>query len=123
MLAASIALVIIFPAARLEAILAFILCALYVYAAACIALAHDVKHPKFNWVTEQEAVKQNFGVMISMLLSWAVLIVLAVGTYFMINAGWGIWPVFAVLASALAVLCILTRTYMYKTVDKYYTKQ
>ena len=123
MLAATIALVIVFPAARLEALLAFVLCALYVYAAACIALAHDIKHPKLNWTTEQEAVKQNFGVLISMLISWAILILLAVGTYFMINAGWGIWPVFAVLAGTLLVLCLALRAHMYKTVDKYYTKQ
>ena len=123
MLAATIALVIVFPAARLEALLAFVLCALYVYAAACIALAHDIKHPKLNWTTEQEAVKQNFGVLISMLISWAILILLAVGTYFMINAGWGIWPVFAVLAGTLLVLCLALRAHMYKTVDKYYTKR
>ena len=123
MLAATIALVIVFPAARLETLLAFVLCALYVYAAACIALAHDIKHPKLNWTTEQEAVKQNFGVLISMLISWAILILLAVGTYFMINAGWGIWPVFAVLAGTLLVLCLALRAHMYKTVDKYYTKQ
>ena len=123
MLAATIALVIVFPAARLEALLAFVLCALYVYAAACIALAHDIKHPKLNWTTEQEAVKQNFGVLISMLISWAILILLAVGTYFMINAGWGIWPVFAVLAGTLLILCLVLRAHMYKTVDKYYTKQ
>ena len=123
MLAATIALVIVFPAARLEALLAFVLCALYVYAAACIALAHDIKHPKLNWTTEQEAVKQNCGVLISMLISWAILILLAVGTYFMINAGWGIWPVFAVLAGTLLVLCLALRAHMYKTVDKYYTKQ
>lgn len=123
MIAATIALVIVFPAARLEAILAFVLCALFVYAAACIALTHDIKHPKFNWTTEQEAVKQNFGVMISMLVSWGILILLAVGTYFMISAGWGIWPVFTILASALAVLCVVLRAHMYKTVDKYYTKQ
>ena len=120
---ASIALLFIFPYAVLPVVLAFVLCSMYAYATSCMALSHDIKHPKFNWVTEQEAVKQNFGVMISMMLSWAILIVLAVGTYFMINAGWGIWPVFAVLASALAVLCIVTRTRMYKTVDKYYTKQ
>ena len=123
MLAATVALVIVFPAARLEALLAFVLCALYVYAAACIALAHDIKHPKLNWTTEQEAVKQNFGVLISMLISWAILILLAVGTYFMINAGWGIWPVFAVLAGTLLILCLVLRAHMYKTVDKYYTKQ
>ena len=41
----------------------------------------------------------------------------------MINAGWGIWPVFAVLAGTLFILCLVLRAHMYKTVDKYYTKQ
>lgn len=122
-LAATIALIVIFPGAALEAVLAFILCALFCYANDCMALSHDVKHPKLTWGTEQEAVKQNFGVMISMLVSWGILIALAGAAYFMIDGGFGLWALFAVLAAVLAGLCLLTRYRLYKAVDKYYCRQ
>ena len=122
-LLASVALIFIFPAATLEVILAFILCALFSYANSAMALSHDIKHPKLTWVTEQEAVKQNYGVLLSMLISWGILIALAAAAFFMIRAGWGIWPVFAVLAAVLAGLCVFTRSRMYQATDNYYCKQ
>ena len=122
--AASIALMIIFPGLIPEIILAFILCALFCYANDAMALSHDIKHPKLDWVTEQEAVKQNFGVLISMLVSWGILIALAALTYVMIAFfGWGLWPVFAVNAVILAVLCVFTRSRMYRNAEKYYCVQ
>ena len=120
-LAASVAMGIIFPFAVPEVILAFILCALFAYANACMALSHDVKHPKLNWVTEQEAVKQNYGVMISMLVSWAILIALAIAAYFMITWEWHMLLVFGVLAAALGALCVFTRRAMYRNVERYYS--
>ena len=122
-LAASVALLIIFPAAALEVIMAFILCALFSYANAMMALARDIKHPRLTWVTEQEAVKQNFGVLISMLVSWGILIALGIAAFFMINAGWNLWIVFGILAAALAGLCLVTRNYMYRVTDNCYCKQ
>ncbi len=123
-LLASIALLVIFPAAALEVVMAFILCALFSYANSAMALSHDVKHPKLTWVTEQEAVKQNYGVLISMLVSWGILIALGAATFFMIDAGgFGLWPVFAVLAAVLGGLCVITRNMLYKTVDRYYCRQ
>ena len=122
-LLASIALIIIFPAAALEVVLAFILCALYCYANSAMALSHDIKHPKLTWVTEQEAVKQNYGVLLSMLISWGILLTLGAGAFFMINAGWDLWIVFGILAAILIVLCWFTRKKMYQATDKYYCKQ
>ena len=122
-LAASVALMIIFPAAILEVVMAFILCALFSYANAMMALSHDIRHPRLTWVTEQEAVKQNYGVLISMLISWGILIALGIAGYFMISAGWDLWIVFGVLAAVLAGLCLVTRNRMYSTTDKYYSKQ
>ena len=122
--AASIALIIIFPGMILEIILAFILCALFCYANSAMALSHDIRHPKLDWVTEQEAVKQNFGVLISMLVSWGILIALAALTYAMIAfLKWGLWPVFAVNAAILAALCAFTRSRMYRNAEKHYCVQ
>ena len=94
---AIIAVMVMIPGFVKEAILALILCLIFCFGSACLALSRDVKKPKLDWVTEQEAVKQNFGVLISMLVSWGVLAALAVLSYFMISNGWGLIPVFAVL--------------------------
>ena len=123
MVGASAVMAVMFPFAILEVVMALVLCLLFSYACDCMALSHDIKHPKLNWMTEQEAVKQNFGVMISMLVSWGILIALAGLTYLMISNGWTLWPVFGVLAAILAVLCVVTRQMMYRTADKYYCKQ
>ena len=121
---AAIALLIIYPAMALETVMAFILCALFSYANAAMALTHDVKHPKLTWVTEQEAVKQNYGVLISMLVSWGILITLGIASFFLIDkAKVDLWILFAILAAVLGGLCVVTRARMYKTTDEYYCRQ
>ena len=117
---AIIAAAVFIPGFIPEAVLALVLCLLFCFGSACLALSRDVKKPKLDWVTEQEAVKQNFGVLISMLISWAVLAGLAVVSYFMIDAGWGLIPVFAVLAALLAALSFGAYKLLMKNVDRYY---
>ena len=78
------------------------------------------KKPRLDWVTEQEAVKQNFGVLISMLFSWAILAALALLSYFMISQGWGLIPVFAVLLGILLAIAYAAYRLLMKNVDKYY---
>lgn len=117
---AIIAVMVMIPGFVKEAILALILCLVFCFGSACLALSRDVKKPKLDWVTEQEAVKQNFGVLISMLVSWGVLAALAVLSYFMISNGWGLIPVFAVLFVILALLAFLAYRKLMKNVDQYY---
>ena len=119
-IAAMIALTVMVPGFALEAVLALILCLLFCSASACLALSRDVKKPKLDWVTEQEAVKQNFGVLISMLVSWATLAALGGLGYLMISNGWTILPVFGVLAAILAVLTVLAYRHLMKNVNLYY---
>ncbi len=120
LLAATIALIVIFPAFTLPAVLALVLCLLYSYTNSALALSRDIRKPRLDWVTEQEAVKQNFGVLISMLISWGILVALAVLTYFMIRWGLDMIPVFAILAALLVVLCFVAHTVLTKTAEKYY---
>ena len=119
-IAAGIAVLVMVPGFTKETLLAVILCLAFCFACACLALSRDVKKPRLDWVTEQEAVKQNFGVVISMLLSWAILGALAILSYLMISGGWGIIPVFAVLLAVLAALSFGTYKLLMKNVDKYY---
>lgn len=119
-LAASVALAVMFPAQILPAALAFVLCALFSFVNDALALSRDIRKPRLDWVTEQEAVKQNFGVLISMLVSWGILIALAALAYFLITRGLGMIPVFAILAGILGILCILFWRRLLRTAKKYY---
>ena len=118
--AASVALVILFPKFILQVVLAFILCVLFSYVNSVLALNRDIRKPRLDWVTEQEAVKQNFGVLISMLISWGILIALAGVTYLLLTMNLGIWPVFGILAAILIALCIIVTIRMDKVTEKYY---
>ena len=120
LLAATIALIVIFPAFALPAVLAFVLCLLFSFTNSALALSRDIKKPRLDWVTEQEAVKQNFGVLISMLISWGILIALAILTYFLIKWGLDMIPVFAILAAILAALCVCAHVVLTKTAEQYY---
>ena len=116
---AGVALLIFEPFVA-ETVLAIILCLVFCFGCACLALSRDVKKPRLDWVTEQEAVKQNFGVLISMLVSWGVLAALALLSYCMLSLGWTLIPVFSVLLAVLIVLSYAAYSILMKNVDKYY---
>ena len=121
-LAASVALLIIFPGFAQPVLFAFILCLLFGYLNSAMALSRDIKKPRLDWVTEQEAVKQNYGVLFSMLTSWGILIALAgltVVLMLVLKLTDIVW-IFLILAAILLALCILTRYRLYKVADKYY---
>ena len=119
-IAAGIALVILMPGFAVETILAVILCLVFGTGTAFIALSRDVKKPKLDWVTEHEAVKQNYGVLFSMLISWAILIAVAGLCYFMITWEWSMEIIFAVLLVVLLGIAAVTYRHLMKNVDKYY---
>ena len=119
-LAAGVAILIMMPGFTLETILAVVLCLIFSFGCSCMALSRDVKKPRLDWVTEQEAVKQNFGVLISMLISWGILAALAGLCYLMIDKGWEMLPVFGVLAAILTVIAVAAYKKLMKNVDKYY---
>lgn len=117
---ASIAMAVLVPQFALHALLAFVLCALYTYVTACLGLMRDVKHPKLDWVTEQEAMKQNFGSAISIFISWGILIALGALTWLLYSLNVGLWGYFALMGALLAVACVLTHTLLMRAADKYY---
>ena len=117
---ATIALAVLLPKFALYALLAFVLCALYTYMTACLVLARDVKHPKLDWVTEQEAMKQNFGAAIGMFMGWGILIALAGLTYLLFTWEVGLVPYFLIMAALLSGGCVLTHWLLMRAADKYY---
>ena len=121
LLAAAIALIVFFPDHVVPVILATVLCLLFSFVNDALALSRDIKKPRLDWVTEQEAVKQNFGVLISMLISWVILIALAGIAYLLIDkCGMEMIPLFAILAAILAALCVGAYVLLRKSTEKYY---
>ena len=121
-LATGIALAVLFTPIALEAALACLLCVLFTYITCCLSLARDVKKSKLNWLTEQEAVKQNTGVLIGMLQSLGILVLLGGISYLLIDKfSVNGWTYFAVMAALLAAGCAAAHRYLMKTGEKYYT--
>ncbi len=119
-LAAAILLCVLFPAYTLQAFLAFILCALYTYLTCCLSLSRDVKHPKLDWVTEQEAMKQNFSSAIGLFMGWGILIALGVLTYFLFTWNVSLPIYFAIIAALLLLGCFLTDRHLMNNAQNYY---
>ena len=108
------------PRFALHTVLAFVLCTLFSFLSACLSLARDVKHPKLDWVTEQEAIKQNFGSAISMFISWGILIALGALTYFLFTWGITLYAYFALMAALLGLGSFLAYRYLMNTAERYY---
>jgi len=120
-LAAAVALFFFFPGFETPIVLAFVLSVLFCFVNATLALSRDIKKPRLDWVTEQEAVKQNFGVLISMLISWGILLILAALAYLLIDkCAMGMVPLFAILAAILAAMCVGAYILLRRTTEKYY---
>ena len=117
---AGIALAVIVRAAVLPIVLACVLCLLFSYVMSCASLIRDIKKPRLDWVTEQEAVKQNFGVLITMLVSWGILIALAGLSYLFITNHFPVLAYAGVIGGLLAVAAAVATSRLMKTADRYY---
>lgn len=119
-LLAAAVLTVLFPALALHAFLAAVLCLLFTYFTACITLIRDLKHPRLDWVTEQEAVKQNYGVLIGMLVGWGLLVALAGLTYLLFQLKVSMLVYFLIVAGLLCAVCLIMHQRLMKTADRYY---
>ena len=119
-LLATVVIAVIFPAFTVHAVMAFVLCCLYTYVTSCLGLARDVKHPRLDWVTEQEAMKQNFGVLIAMLIGWGILAALGILTYFLFTWNVNMYVYFAIIAALLLGLAFLAHKLLMKAAETSY---
>ncbi len=117
---ASVILAVMVPALTQYIILGFILAALFCYIAGAVTLNRDIAHPKLDWLTEQEAIKQNFGTLIGLLVSWGLLIALGVLSYFLLNWGFGPWAYFGCMAALLGLGAYMSHRLLMKTADTKY---
>lgn len=121
-LIASVLIVILLPGFAVHAVLAFVLCALYVYMTSALALTRDVKHPRLDWVTEQEAIKQNTGAAVSLFMGWGILIALAGITYLLLHWGVKMYAYAGIMSAILACGAYACHRHLMKTADTYYCR-
>ena len=119
-LVAAAILAFMMPAYALNVLMGFVLSALFCYVSGAIALSRDISHPKLDWITEQEAIKQNYGTLVGMLISWALLIALGVLSYFLLDWGLGALEYFLVLFALLLALALLSHRLLLQAADKKY---
>ena len=103
-----------------QAVMAFVLTALFGYFTGALALASDVRNPKLDWLTETEAIKQKSGALIGMLLSWGLLGALGVISYLLLSGGANLYVYFAVMTAILGAGAFFAHRMLMKTADEKY---
>ena len=81
------ALIVMLPALWVQVLKGFIWSLMLSFLFSCLAVTFDALRPKLSWLTETEAVKQNFNQIFSMLAGFAVLGALGLLTYAVLKAG------------------------------------
>ena len=106
-LLACAALLIMLPSLALQIGEALLWSALLAYFYSDVGVIIDAAHPKMNWASETQAVKNNFNMVIAMLIGFAVLALLGFGSWWMFANGHGGTVYVAALTGFLALLCVL----------------
>jgi len=103
-----------------------LVCMVLGYAFTCYATYNDLKKPKLDWVTPNQATKQNFGTIVPMLIGMLFSIVffgIALLAIFVLPEIWiaqiVAWPIMLGFAVALAVLM---HRLLYNNVDRLYER-
>ncbi|HRX08675.1 MAG TPA: hypothetical protein P5559_05875 [Candidatus Limiplasma sp.] len=99
----AIVLAVLLPSLALPIILGFVLAQLFMLSNAVIGLHRDIKHPKFGWKSETEAIKQNWVAAMSMFGGMAIVVSCAVVLYLGTTIGIALslsYPVLCALALA-----------------------
>jgi len=102
-LMSAIALWILLPAWWLQTLIALVISQLFSLFWCMVSLMLDVYHPKLNWKTETEAIKQSMNAMLSMLIGFGMIAVMAAAAWLMIRLR---LPMEAALAADVALLAV-----------------
>ena len=122
-LAGTILLIVLVPEFAVHALLAFVLCALYGFATTALALARDVRHPRLDWVTEQEAIKQQSGVLIGLLISWGLLVGLGLISFLLLWLKMNMYLYVLILTLILMIIAYFAYKKLMKAAKDFYAVQ
>lgn len=105
LLTAVVALVIVRPGWRL-ALCVVLLPLLFSLFTGLLGLAENLRHPNLDWINETQAVKSGASVILTMLISWGVMVVPVLGAVFLSDRV-SMETIGLVFAALLAAACLL----------------
>ena len=117
---AAVILAVLMPGFWPHAALACLVSLLYCYVTGAIALANDVAHPRLDWLTETEAIKQKSGALAGILIAWAMLGALGILSYFLLSAGLSMLPYAGVLTALLLLGAWIATRLLLRSADTKY---
>lgn len=119
-LAMAVVVLVLFPSFWKEVLLAVVCSLPLAYLLSTLGLVVDVVHPKLNWKTETEAIKQNFGAMIAMLINLVVMALL-IGLYvLLVVKGMDLYWAFAIAMALALLMCAAVYLWLEKVGAKRY---
>lgn len=104
-LTAIVAVLIVKPGWQL-ALCLLLLPLLFSLFTALLGLAENLRHPNFDWINETQAVKSGTSILLTMLISWGVMVLPILGMVFLSSAV-SMETIGLVFASLLAIACLL----------------
>ena len=116
MLILCIAILVIVPAPFHVVLIGFCLALILSVCPAAVSLALDARRPKLNWMTETEAMKNNFNSFFCIILWIASAAVVAIAVYFTASISQTAMMI-AMIASIL-ILCLTSLALLYRTAEK-----
>ncbi len=99
---------------------AFLLSALYSLVICAFSITNDVKNPKLSWVTETEAIKQQSGSLIGLLVSWGLLVLLGIISWLVLSRGLSAPLYFLLLLVLLATAAFFSCRRLLTAADRDY---
>lgn len=120
MLLASLSCTIFLADSIISAVMIFVLPVFFTALVAYLGVLVNLRHPFFDWVNETAAIKQSIAVIVTMLISWGILIIM-IGSY-LAAVHWSVQPgIPAVIWAAIlaAVSLILRRRLHSKGVENF----
>ena len=88
-----------------------------------ISIIRDIKHPRLDWKTETEAIKQNSQAAISMFLTIGFVGIIALAFWGLTSSGLSTWTTFFVLLAVIAVAAVVTVSLLLGKFSKQYSQQ
>jgi ABC-2 type transport system permease protein len=117
-----ITMLILLPGQAFYMIAAFAMGLLFGFFANALSLILDVKHPRFDWRNETEAIKQNPMAILFMFLTWVVAFALGFGVWGLYSLGVSLSLVSWLLALVLALLALGSYYMLLREADNSYAK-
>lgn len=121
-LSTAVTLMVLLPGQALYVTAALVMGLLFGFFTNALSLVLDVKHPRFDWRNETEAIKQNPMALVFMVLSMGVAFVLGFGVWGLYKLGVSLSLVSGLLALALALLAWAAYLVLLREADKSYAK-